>query len=95
MMNVIAIDGPAASGKSSVATAVAEALNAVHINTGSMYRAIGYKTVLAGIDPEKDAETFAKVLSSVQMRFVRQGQGDPEDFPEVARLGTVEKVAFK
>ena len=78
MMNVIAIDGPAASGKSSVATAVAEALNAVHINTGSMYRAIGYKTVLAGIDPEKDPETFAKVLSSVQMRFVRQGKGDPE-----------------
>lgn len=78
MMNVIAIDGPAASGKSSVATAVAEVLNAVHINTGSMYRAIGYKTVLAGIDPEKDPETFAKVLASVQMRFVRQGQGDPE-----------------
>lgn len=78
MMNVIAIDGPAASGKSSVATAVAEALNAVHINTGSMYRAVGYKTVLAGIDPEKDPETFAKVLASVQMRFVRQGQGDPE-----------------
>jgi len=78
MMNVVAIDGPAASGKSSVATAVAEALNAVHINTGSMYRAVGYKTVLAGIDPEKDPETFAKVLASVQMRFVRQGQGDPE-----------------
>ena len=78
MMNVVAIDGPAASGKSSVATAVAEALNAVHINTGSMYRAVGYKTVLAGIDPEKDPETFATVLTSVQMRFVRQGQGDPE-----------------
>ena len=78
MMNVVAIDGPAASGKSSVATAVAEALKAVHINTGSMYRAIGYKTVLAGIDPEKDPETFAKVLASVQMHFVRQGQGDPE-----------------
>ena len=59
MMNVIAIDGPAASGKSSVATAVAEALNAVHINTGSMYRAIGYKTVLAGIDPEKDPAELA------------------------------------
>ena len=78
MMNVIAIDGPAASGKSSVATAVAEALNAVHINTGSMYRAIGYKTVLAGIDPEKDPAEFAEKLASVQMRFVRQGKGDPE-----------------
>ena len=78
MMNVIAIDGPAASGKSSVATAVAEALNAVHINTGSMYRAIGYKTVLAGIDPVRNPEAFSKTLGSVQMRFVRQNEGDPE-----------------
>ena len=78
MMNVIAIDGPAASGKSSVATAVANALNAVHINTGSMYRAIGYKTVLAGIDPEQDPETFAEKLAAVQMKFVRPGAGDPE-----------------
>lgn len=78
MMNVIAIDGPAASGKSSVATAVAEALKAVHINTGSMYRAIGYKTVLSGIDPENDPEAFAATLASVQMRFVRISEGDPE-----------------
>ena len=78
MMNVIAIDGPAASGKSSVATAIAEALDAVHINTGSMYRAIGWKTVLAGIDPEKEPETFAEKLAAVQMKFVRTGNGDPE-----------------
>jgi cytidylate kinase len=78
MMNVIAIDGPAASGKSSVATAVAEQLNAVHINTGSMYRAIGLKTVLAGIDPEKNPDAFAEKLYSVKMRFVRKESGDPE-----------------
>ena len=78
MMNVIAIDGPAASGKSSVACAVADAMNAVHINTGSMYRAIGYKTILAGIDPEKDPERFAATIANVQMRFIRKGEGDPE-----------------
>ena len=78
MMNVIAIDGPAASGKSSVACAVADAMNAVHINTGSMYRAIGYKTILAGIDPEKDPEQFAATIANVQMRFIRKGEGDPE-----------------
>ena len=78
MMNVIAIDGPAASGKSSVATQVAELLDAVHINTGSMYRAIGWKTILAGIDPVQDPDEFQKKISSVQMRFVRNGKGDPE-----------------
>ena len=78
MMNVVAIDGPAASGKSSVATAVAEQLNAVHINTGSMYRAIGLKTILAGIDPEKNPDAFAEKLYSVKMRFVRKDSGDPD-----------------
>ena len=78
MMNVIAIDGPAASGKSSVATAVANALKAIHINTGSMYRAIGWKTILSGIDPEKDPVEFSRTLSSVRMRFVSRTAGDPE-----------------
>ena len=38
---IVAIDGPAASGKSSVARAVASALGALFLNTGAMYRACG------------------------------------------------------
>ena len=40
--NVIAIDGPAASGKSSVASLVAERLHIPYVNTGNMYRAVTY-----------------------------------------------------
>ncbi len=46
--NVIAIDGPAASGKSSVADLVAERLNIPYVNTGNMYRAITYVAMQHG-----------------------------------------------
>ena len=39
---IVAIDGPAASGKSTAAIGVAKALNITHVDTGAMYRAITY-----------------------------------------------------
>ncbi len=47
---VIAIDGPAASGKSSVARAVASGLNVDYLDTGAMYRAVAWASVEAGVD---------------------------------------------
>ena len=46
----IAIDGPSASGKSTIAKALAKKLNFVHIDTGSMYRAIAYMCLENHID---------------------------------------------
>jgi CMP/dCMP kinase len=48
---IIAIDGPAASGKSTTAKAVARTLGYLHIDSGAMYRAMGLKALQAGIDP--------------------------------------------
>ncbi|MCX6136995.1 MAG: (d)CMP kinase [Ignavibacteriales bacterium] len=48
---IIAIDGPAASGKSTTAKAVARALGYLHMDSGAMYRAMGLKALQAGIDP--------------------------------------------
>jgi CMP/dCMP kinase len=53
---VIAIDGPAASGKSTTARLVAERLGYRHVDTGGMYRAMTLKILRAGIDP---ADTIA------------------------------------
>ncbi len=47
--NVIAIDGPAASGKSTIASRVAQFLGIPYINTGNMYRAITWRIQQAGI----------------------------------------------
>ena len=56
---VIAIDGPAASGKSSVAHELARRLGFVYVNSGAMYRAMTWSVLQAGIDPS-DTPAIAK-----------------------------------
>jgi len=51
-MPVIAIDGPAGSGKSTVAKAVATRLGMDYLDTGAMYRAVAFAALRRGIDPE-------------------------------------------
>lgn len=65
-MSVIAIDGPAGAGKSSVARAVASALGATYVDTGAMYRAIALAALEAGVDPA-DANGVAAVLERVRL----------------------------
>jgi len=52
---VIAIDGPAASGKSSVARALAHAFGFAYVNTGAMYRAATWYVLSKGVDPADPA----------------------------------------
>lgn len=61
---VIAIDGPAAAGKSTTAKLVAEKLNYLHIDTGAMYRALTYKILRDGIDPENEAAVVEALKDS-------------------------------
>jgi len=53
-MHVIAIDGPAGSGKSTVARAVATRLGLDYLDTGAMYRAVAFAAMRRGIDPADD-----------------------------------------
>ena len=46
----IAIDGPAGAGKSSVAKIISDTLDILHLDTGAMYRTVGYKAMQMGID---------------------------------------------
>ncbi len=55
---IIAIDGPAASGKSTVARLVADALNCVFVNSGAMYRAFTWWVLEKGIDPANEADVL-------------------------------------
>ena len=52
---VIAIDGPAASGKSSVSTIVSEKTGFLHVNSGLMYRALTWSALRVGIDPKDES----------------------------------------
>jgi len=51
---IIAIDGPAGSGKSTTAKDVARRLGSLYIDTGAMYRAVAWSCLKANIDPESD-----------------------------------------
>ncbi len=54
MNNVIAVDGPAASGKGTVAKKLAEKLNYAYLDTGKLYRAVGLSVVRFGGDAEDE-----------------------------------------
>lgn len=63
---VIAIDGPAASGKSSVSRALAELLGFVHVNSGSMYRALAWSALAHDVDVQ-DAEAVLAHLGGIDI----------------------------
>ncbi|HZJ51155.1 MAG TPA: (d)CMP kinase [Actinomycetota bacterium] len=66
-MTVIAIDGPAGAGKSSVARAVAAALSFSYLDTGALYRAMALAVLEEAISPE-DERAVAAVASRVEVR---------------------------
>ncbi|GEP46331.1 (d)CMP kinase [Brevifollis gellanilyticus] len=71
---VITIDGPAASGKSSVARLVARQRGAIYVNTGNMYRAMTWAVLDAGIDPA-DADAVRAAAATLQIQSpVVEGQ---------------------
>lgn len=72
---IIAIDGPAASGKSTVARAVARRLGFRYLDTGAMYRAIAAEAVRLGL-PLEDAGAMAALAETTQISFT-YAEGDP------------------
>lgn len=62
----IALDGPAGSGKSTVAKILAKDYNILYLDTGAMYRACGLKALRLGISP-KDKEAVEKMLPSLNL----------------------------
>lgn len=69
----IAIDGPAAAGKSTVAKLVAKALNMTYIDTGAMYRAVTWATINAGLDPKKE-EDAKTLLPGLKIDLMEDGR---------------------
>lgn len=71
---VIAIDGPAGAGKSSIAKAVAQRLGIQYIDTGAMYRAVAFKALQEGVELQ-DGAALAQMLKTTQiaLRYDEQG----------------------
>jgi cytidylate kinase len=58
-VTVVAIDGPAASGKSTVARATAQALGWVYVDSGALYRGVTWKALRENVDTRKPADVAA------------------------------------
>lgn len=68
----IAIDGPAASGKSTLAHHLAERLGLIMVNSGAMYRAITWKALQLGVDPA-DEQAVAAMLEGLEIQCSSDG----------------------
>ena len=71
---IIAIDGPAGSGKSTVAKLVAKQLNYRYIDTGAMYRAVAWTAQKKGMSLV-DEPAMAKIAESLNIEFVPGAEG--------------------
>jgi CMP/dCMP kinase len=71
-MRVIAIDGPAGSGKSTIAKAVASRLGLDYLDTGAQYRAVTFAALFRGIDPD-DVDTVAGLAEALELTVDERG----------------------
>ena len=72
--HAIAIDGPSGAGKSTMAKAAAKALGYRYVDTGAIYRTVGYHMWLMGIGP-KDADGIRRLLDDVNIVIDYQDDG--------------------
>ena len=94
----IAIDGPSGAGKSTLAKSVSKELGYLYVDTGAIYRTIGYGVYRRGVDP-KDGEAVAALLPEFEIGLTYGDDGlqhmtlNGEDVTEQIRLPEVSLCA--
>ena len=71
---IVAIDGPAGAGKSTVTKAFAARLGLIYLDTGAMYRAVTWLVASAGVDPA-DGEAVAGLLLDLDLQLSTSAEG--------------------
>ena len=96
----VAIDGPSGAGKSTLARALAKELGFVYVDTGAIYRSVGYYAYQRGIDPADGAAVEA-LLPEVQLEMVYREDGlqhmilNGEDVTKEIRLPEISMYASR
>jgi cytidylate kinase len=94
---VIAIDGPVGAGKSTAARRVAEVLGYIYIDSGAMYRALGWKAVQADVDLQ-DPTRLAELAAATDIRVTAGRSGprvlvDGEDVTDALRTPAMDRAS--
>ena len=94
----VAIDGPSGAGKSTLARAAAGELGYLYVDTGAIYRTVGYYVCARGLDP-KDGEAVAAALPEISVEMAYREDGlqrmllNGEDVTEAIRLPEISLCA--
>lgn len=96
---IVAIDGPAGSGKGTITKLVGEKLNLINIDTGAMYRCVALACLRKGIDV-KELSEIEKILSNIQISFKKENNMQKvylnnEDVSEAIRTVEVDNIVAK
>jgi CMP/dCMP kinase len=90
---IVAIDGPAGSGKSTVAAALARRLGFLYLDTGAMYRAVTWLALGEGVDPD-DGDALAALAREHPVTFDAEGRVeiDGHDVSAEIRAAEIDRV---
>lgn len=90
----IAIDGPSAVGKSTIAKLLAKELHYKHLDTGAMYRCVGLQAKRKGIS-DQDEKALVKILNEIVIAFDAQGKVyiNNEDVSKAIRENDISMLA--
>jgi cytidylate kinase len=94
---VVAIDGPAGAGKSTVAKKIAQRFSLLYIDTGAMYRTVAWKALESGVDVS-DETAVAKMAAGIYIELTPAGSGtrvfaDGEDVTQAIRTPEVTEAS--
>jgi cytidylate kinase len=96
-MFAVAIDGPSGAGKSSIAKAASEKLGFIYVDTGALYRTVGFYLLRNNILPENTAEVIANLPNmKIEMKYKGSEQKMflcEEDVTDFIRTDEVSKIA--
>ena len=79
MSFVVAIDGPAGTGKGTIAKLIAQELNLVNIDTGAMYRSITLEAIRQGINSIEEKEKLIEIAKNIKIEMTNNN-GEQEIF---------------
>ena len=90
---IIAIDGPSGAGKGTIARTIAERLQYRHVDTGAMYRAVGWKALHDGIPLEDESALAALAEQSAIVVEGGRVSIDGDDVTQAIRTPEIDKAA--